>query len=72
MQNFILTMIRFLLSQKLMGLKSNWGNRNFVNPPYGKEVSRWIQKGYEESLKGKIVVFLLPNRRIPAGGTITL
>ena len=28
------------------GLKSRWGNVNFVNPPYGKEITRWIQKGY--------------------------
>jgi DNA N-6-adenine-methyltransferase Dam len=47
---------------KLDGLKSDWGNINFVNPPYGKEITKWIQKGYQESLKGKTVVFLLPSR----------
>ena len=44
------------------GLESDWGNINFVNPPYGKEISKWIQKGYQEFLKGKTVVFLLPSR----------
>ncbi len=44
------------------GLESDWGNSNFVNPPYGKEIVNWIQKGYEENLKGKTVVFLLPSR----------
>jgi hypothetical protein len=44
------------------GLESTWGNINFVNPPYGKEISKWIQKGYVENLKGKVVVFLLPSR----------
>jgi hypothetical protein len=44
------------------GLESEWGNINFVNPPYGKEITKWIQKGYEEHLRGKIVVFLLPSR----------
>ena len=44
------------------GLESEWGNTNFVNPPYGKQISKWIQKGFEESLKGKTVVFLLPSR----------
>jgi hypothetical protein len=44
------------------GLESDWGNVNFVNPPYGKEITKWIQKGYGESLKGKTVVFLLPSR----------
>ena len=44
------------------GLESEWGNMNFVNPPYGKEITRWICKGYHESLKGKAVVFLIPSR----------
>ena len=44
------------------GLESNWGKVNFVNPPYGKEITAWIQKGYKENLKGKVVVFLLPSR----------
>lgn len=44
------------------GLESNWGNINYVNPPYGREISKWIQKGYGEFLKGKTVVFLLPSR----------
>ena len=44
------------------GLKSRWGNVNFVNPPYGKDINRWIQKGYREYLLGKTVVFLLPSR----------
>jgi phage N-6-adenine-methyltransferase len=47
---------------KTNGLESDWGNINFVNPPYGKEIIRWIHKGYQESLKGKTVVFLLPSR----------
>ena len=49
-------------SPQVDGLKSNWGNINFVNPPYGKQISRWIQKGYQEFLKRKTVVFLLPSR----------
>ena len=44
------------------GLESEWGNINFVNPPYGKEIMKWIQKGYQENLKGKTVVFLIPSR----------
>ncbi len=34
----------------------------FCNPPYGKLISKFIQKGYEESLKGCNVVFLIPAR----------
>ncbi len=40
------------------GLNIEWGNRNFVNPPYGREIGKWIKKGYEESL----IVFLIPSR----------
>lgn len=47
---------------KVDGLASKWGNINFVNPPYGKEITRWIQKGYEEYLNRKTVVFLVPSR----------
>ena len=46
----------------LDGLTMEWGRSNFVNPPYGREIPKWIKKGYEESLKGKIVVFLIPSR----------
>lgn len=44
------------------GLKSEWGWVNFVNPPYGRELPKWIEKGYQEYLKGKTVVFLIPSR----------
>lgn len=43
------------------GLTITWGARNFVNPPYSKW-QKWMQKGYEEYLKGKLVVFLIPAR----------
>ena len=44
------------------GLQSDWGNSNFVNPPYGRELPKWMEKGYREYLKGKTVVFLVPSR----------
>ena len=44
------------------GLTIEWSQRNFCNPPYGRQITAWIKKGYEESLKGKLVVFLLPSR----------
>ncbi len=47
---------------KIDGLKNEWGKINFVNPPYGRELPKWIKKGYEEYQKGKIVVFLIPSR----------
>lgn len=43
------------------GLNNDWGSSNFVNPTYS-ELSAWCKKAYEESLKGKIVVMLIPSR----------
>jgi len=43
------------------GLTTDWGNINYVNPPY-KEIAKWLAKGYEEWKKGKTVVFLIPSR----------
>ena len=42
------------------GLTIEWGNSNFVNPPYNK-LKYWLKKGHEEYLKGKVVVFLIPS-----------
>lgn len=47
---------------KFDGLKRDWGKRNFVNPPYGREIGEWVYKGYIEGLKGKLVVMLLSAR----------
>lgn len=47
---------------KFDGLKIQWKERNFINPPYGREVGKWIRHGYEESLTGKLCVFLIPSR----------
>ena len=47
---------------KVDGLKSEWGGCNYVNPPYGRELPMWIEKGYSEWKKGKTVVFLIPSR----------
>lgn len=46
------------------GLKQNWAERErvFINPPYGREIGKWVQKAYEESLKGCLCVMLLPAR----------
>ena len=45
------------------GLKRDWSNEVvFVNPPYGRELQRWVKKSYEESLKGATVVMLIPLR----------
>lgn len=45
------------------GLSKSWDNeRVFCNPPYGREISKWVKKAYEENEKGAFVVMLLPAR----------
>jgi DNA N-6-adenine-methyltransferase (Dam) len=43
------------------GLLVEWAPRTFVNPPYSRiDKENFFYKGYEESLKGKLAVFLVP------------
>lgn len=46
------------------GLTKNWGGQNvFCNPPYGRDIGKWVKKAYEESRKDNtLVVMLLPAR----------
>lgn len=45
------------------GLKQDWeDNICWMNPPYGREIGVWIEKAYNESLKGATVVCLIPSR----------
>ncbi len=45
------------------GLIQDWTNETvFMNPPYGREISDWLKKAYEDSLKGSLVVCLIPSR----------
>jgi len=50
------------INPKFDGLSIDWKKSNFVNPPYGLEIAKWIEKGYSEYLKGKTVIFLIPSR----------
>lgn len=45
------------------GLIQNWSDDIvFMNPPYGRELPKWIEKAYKESLEGAKVVCLIPAR----------
>ena len=44
------------------GLEVEWGKRNFVNPPYGREIVKWCKKALEEHAKGKTIVMLVASR----------
>lgn len=43
------------------GLIIEWGDRNFINPPYSRELKeKFVIKAIDESKKGKLCVMLLP------------
>lgn len=45
------------------GLMQDWSKDIvFMNPPYGREQAKWIEKAYNESLNGATVVCLIPAR----------
>ena len=44
------------------GLKQAWRGVVWCNPPYGRQIGKWIKKGYESSKAGAKVVMLIPAR----------
>ncbi len=46
------------------GLLQEWGgNSVFCNPPYGREIGKWVEKAYRTNKEsGDLVVMLLPAR----------
>jgi phage N-6-adenine-methyltransferase len=49
-------------TKEINGLNQKWEGNCFMNPPYGKEIYKWIEKAYNSSLQGLTVVCLLPAR----------
>ena len=58
----------FPLPEGFDGLTCEWGQRNYVNPPFGsiihggkkKGPTAWVRKALEENAKGKRVVLVYP------------
>lgn len=44
------------------GLIKEWPGVVYMNPPYGREIGKWVAKAASEAKKGAMVVCLLPSR----------
>jgi site-specific DNA-methyltransferase (adenine-specific) len=50
-------------TEKMNGLSLAWtGHRCWMNPPYGREIVKWVAKARSEADSGALVVGLLPSR----------
>ena len=51
-------------TQKQDGLSQQWKGRCWMNPPYGREIGKWVRKAYESVEAGgcPLVCCLLPAR----------
>ncbi len=49
-------------TSEMDGLKKKWVGSCWMNPPYGREIGKWVRKAYESSREGATVVCLVPAR----------
>lgn len=51
-------------TKEMDGLQQTWEGRCWMNPPYGREIGKWMQKAYESVKKGdaELVCCLVPAR----------
>jgi phage N-6-adenine-methyltransferase len=57
------TKCKIFFDKNVDGLKQEWSPfRCWMNPPYGKNISKWMKKAFHESEHGALVVCLIPCR----------
>ncbi len=44
------------------GLRQSWTGTCWMNPPYGRDIGKWVRKAFESSGEGATVVCLIPAR----------
>ena len=49
-------------TREIDGLDQEWSGVVWCNPPYGKELPKWVKKAYDYAQSGGTVVMLLPAR----------
>jgi len=53
----------YYITEKEDGLKLPWYGSVFMNPPYGNNINKWLEKAYNESqINAQFVVCLIPAR----------
>ena len=54
---------KYYFTPELDGLKIPWSGRCWCNPPYGRQIGKWVAKAVAEVRRGvPLVVMLLPAR----------
>lgn len=54
---------RYYFTPEIDGLSVAWAGRCWMNPPYGREIGKWVKKAHDEVKRGvPLVVCLLPAR----------
>jgi phage N-6-adenine-methyltransferase len=53
---------RIYFDRSVDGLKREWSPfRCWMNPPYGRDIAKWMKKAFNESQRGALVVCLIPS-----------
>ena len=53
---------RDFFAEEQDGLSQEWTGTCWCNPPYGREIGKWVAKAHQSAKKGATVVCLLPAR----------
>ena len=56
------TKCRHYFTPEVDGLKQQWTGVIWMNPPYGRDIDRWVKKAFDAAIAGATVVALLPVR----------
>lgn len=49
-------------TQEMDGLSQSWSGVCWMNPPYGRELAKWIKKAHDAMTEGVTTVCLIPSR----------
>ena len=56
------TKVSSYINPDIDGLAVLWNGNCWCNPPYDRSIGNWVQKAYDESQRGSLIVCLLPGR----------